>query len=70
MSETLDRLVGELSKLPGVGRKTAQRLALHFLKEDRASASALAAATMSGIKGAPFVLAAFLSDARAALTAP
>ncbi len=44
MSETLDRLVGELSKLPGVGRKTAQRLALHFLKEDRASASALAAA--------------------------
>lgn len=32
MSETLDRLAGELSRLPGVGRKTAQRLAMHFLK--------------------------------------
>lgn len=29
---SLDRLVGELSKLPGVGPKTAQRLAYHILK--------------------------------------
>ncbi len=28
----LDRLIAELSKLPGVGAKTAQRLAFHLLK--------------------------------------
>ena len=44
MSEVLDRLVGELAKLPGVGRKTAQRLALHFLKAGREDAAALAGA--------------------------
>lgn len=29
-----ERCVGELSKLPGIGRKTAARLALHILKAD------------------------------------
>ena len=31
-SDSLDRLVTEFSRLPGVGKKTATRLALHFLK--------------------------------------
>ncbi len=44
MSEVLDRLVFELAKLPGIGRKTAQRLALHFLKAGREDAAALASA--------------------------
>ena len=44
MSEVLNRLVGELSKLPGVGRKTAQRLAIHFLKAGRDDVAALASA--------------------------
>jgi recombination protein RecR len=44
MSEVLTRLVDELAKLPGVGRKTAQRLALHFLKARREEAAALAEA--------------------------
>lgn len=44
MSETLDRLVGELSRLPGVGRKTAQRLAMHFLKAGADEVYALAEA--------------------------
>ncbi len=34
MSDTLERVIAELSRLPGVGRKTAQRLALHLLKAD------------------------------------
>ncbi|HEX9860019.1 MAG TPA: recombination mediator RecR [Nitrospirota bacterium] len=42
MSETLDRLVGELSRLPGVGRKTAQRLAMHLLKAGADEVYALA----------------------------
>jgi recombination protein RecR len=32
MSDVLERVIAELSRLPGVGRKTAQRLALHLLK--------------------------------------
>jgi len=44
MSDTLKRLVDELAKLPGVGRKTAQRLSLHFLKADEGEVKALASA--------------------------
>ncbi|MFI3299114.1 MAG: recombination mediator RecR [Rikenellaceae bacterium] len=34
MSQLLDNVVGELTKLPGVGRRTALRLALHILRWD------------------------------------
>lgn len=34
MSQLLENVVGELSKLPGVGRRTALRLALHLLKQE------------------------------------
>lgn len=32
MSKLLDDVVGELSRLPGVGRRTAMRLAMHLLR--------------------------------------
>lgn len=32
MSQLLQNVVGELTKLPGIGRRTAMRLALHILK--------------------------------------
>jgi recombination protein RecR len=32
--DALDRLINELSRLPGIGRKTAQRLAIFILKND------------------------------------
>ena len=35
MSQLLQNVVGELSKLPGVGRRTALRLAIHLLRMDR-----------------------------------
>ncbi len=38
----LGRLVGELSKLPGIGNKTAQRLAFHVLSLSDQEAGALA----------------------------
>ena len=41
-SQALETLIGELSKLPGIGRKTAQRLALHLLKTDNEDAERLA----------------------------
>lgn len=44
MSDPLSRLIGELSRLPGIGPKTAARLAHHLLKVTPAEAQALAAA--------------------------
>lgn len=40
-SQLLDNAVAELGKLPGIGRKTALRLALHLLRQDEADAVAL-----------------------------
>ncbi|MCB0221877.1 MAG: recombination protein RecR [Chrysiogenetes bacterium] len=42
--DPIERLVAELSKLPGIGRKTATRLAFHILKEDAEYAGALSRA--------------------------
>jgi recombination protein RecR len=38
----IDRLIGELSRLPGIGRRTAQRLVFHLLRADDGEAIALA----------------------------
>lgn len=43
-SRILEELVTQLSKLPGIGKKTAQRLAFHLLKTDQEEALALARA--------------------------
>jgi recombination protein RecR len=40
----LGRLVAELQKLPGIGQRSAQRLAFHVLRSEDADAEALAAA--------------------------
>lgn len=40
-SALLDNAVAELSKLPGIGRKTALRLALHLLRQDESVARSL-----------------------------
>lgn len=34
ISETLERAIEQLAKLPGMGRKSAQRIAMHLLKQD------------------------------------
>ena len=44
LPEPLERLIQELSRLPGVGPKTAQRLAFHLLRSDRSRADSLARA--------------------------
>ena len=38
----VQRLVSELSKLPGIGNRTAQRLAFHILRSSNEDATALA----------------------------
>lgn len=40
--EALDRVINELSRLPGIGHKTAQRLAIFILKSDSGYAENLA----------------------------
>jgi recombination protein RecR len=42
LAPPLQRLVSELSKLPGIGNRTAQRLAFHVLRASAADANALA----------------------------
>ena len=44
LAPPLQRLVTELSKLPGIGNRTAQRLAFHVLRASDADARALAQA--------------------------
>lgn len=42
----VDRLVGEFAKLPGIGRRSAERLAFHILKNSAPDASRLAEAIL------------------------
>jgi recombination protein RecR len=44
LAPPLERAISELSKLPGIGRKTAQRLVFHLLQAPREDAEALARA--------------------------
>ena len=44
LPEPLERLIQELSRLPGIGPKTAQRLAFHLMRVDRQRAASLARA--------------------------
>ena len=41
-SALLDKAVGEMAKLPGIGRKTALRLVLHLLRQDETQTDTLA----------------------------
>jgi len=43
-SPSLDNLIAEFSRLPGIGRKTAQRLALFILKQSRPEVEKMIAA--------------------------
>ena len=41
---SLDALIDALRRLPGVGQKSAQRMAFHLLQHDREAAARLAGA--------------------------
>lgn len=45
-SELIEEAVREISKLPGIGKKTALRLALHLLKQDLSSTEQLSEALL------------------------
>jgi recombination protein RecR len=46
-SESVEQLIGQLGQLPGIGRKTAQRLALFILRQPREDVVALARALVN-----------------------
>ena len=50
----LETAVTELSRLPGVGRKTALRLALHILRQDESASVALGEAIINMRKGVKY----------------
>jgi len=41
LPDSANKLIDELSRLPGIGRKTAQRLAFHFLSSDEEQSHSL-----------------------------
>jgi recombination protein RecR len=47
LAPPIERVIHELTKLPGIGRKTAQRLALHLLRVPRQEAEGLARAILT-----------------------
>ncbi len=53
-SVLLDTAVAELAKLPGIGHKTALRLALHLLRKDPETAMALGNAIIEMRKGVSY----------------
>ncbi len=48
-SEKVATLIEALSRLPSIGHKTAQRLAIHILQNDRGSGASIAAALTAAI---------------------
>ena len=52
--EAISRLVNQLSKLPGVGRKTAQRLAYHIISQPEDQVRELAVSIFNGKKQVHF----------------
>src|SRR5688572_29331862 len=52
--DPIARLVQELSRLPGIGEKTATRLAFHILKQGRDRARALAEALVEATEKTRF----------------
>lgn len=47
----LEKLIKELSRMPGIGRKSAQRIAYHLLLRDRDGARSLSQALATGMEG-------------------
>jgi recombination protein RecR len=51
LGPTLDKLVDSLKRLPGIGPRSAQRIAFHLLQHDRDGAVALGEALLSAASG-------------------
>lgn len=50
-SQLLDHLINALTCLPGVGKKSAQRMALHLLEREREGAVVLSKALVAALEG-------------------
>jgi recombination protein RecR len=65
---SITRLVEELGRLPGVGPKSAQRMAFHLLRADRPSVERLAAAMLEArTRVSPCVECGFFAEGEGAL---
>ena len=57
LSPAVDNLVAQLTRLPGVGTRTAHRLAFHLLRVPKDEAQALAGGDRRGQGARPLLLA-------------
>ena len=55
-------VIDELGRLPGIGPKSAQRIAFHLLKLPKTEAQRLAAAIVEVMSGSDFVTGAAISQ--------
>ena len=53
-SKTIEEAVSEISKLPGIGKKSALRMALHLLKSDKQVAHSLSSALVNLVENTTF----------------
>jgi recombination protein RecR len=53
-SRTIEEAVSEISKLPGIGKKSALRMALHLLKSDKQMAHSLSTALVNLVENTTF----------------
>ncbi len=53
-SRTIEEAVSEISKLPGIGKKSALRMALHLLKSDKQVAHCLSSALVNLVENTTF----------------
>ncbi len=53
-SRTIEEAVSEISKLPGIGKKSALRMALHLLKSDKQVAHSLSSALVNLVENTTF----------------
>jgi recombination protein RecR len=68
--EALTRLVDELQHLPGIGRKSAQRLAFHILRGPREDADRLCDAVRNEGQGGALLICNNITDVVRASAAP
>ncbi len=62
-SKTIEEAVTEISKLPGIGKKSALRLALHLLKSDKSQAYTLSNSLVNLVEKTTFCTECFnISD--------
>ena len=61
-SESVKKLIGEFEKLPGIGHKSAVRLAFYILESDETAAKNMADALLEAKQKVKFCIVVFITE--------